>query len=167
MHRPNRLDPLAKSLAETPAFSHCTRRELSAICPYATEINIKAGRVLTREGEVGMELFVVLAGRARVERSGVTLAVANAGSIVGEIALLRNTPRTATVTAITDMTVVVISRAELAAIRHLGVVASLWGHLDCLIEERLKTVNASSHFVAPCALEQVLAGRPSPCLVQT
>jgi len=140
MSRRSHPDPIEKTLSESPSFSCCRPREIRAMSSYTTRIDLKAGRVLTREGEVGMELFVIVAGRALVERGGVALAVVESGAVIGEIALLRATTRTATVTAMTDMSVLVMSRSEVAAMRNLGIASSAWEHLDRMIEARLKVL---------------------------
>ena len=97
--------------------------------------------------------------RALIERAGVTLGVRGAGSVVGEVALLRGARRTATVTAITDMTVLVVSRAELATMRYLRIASTAWDDIDRTIEARLELTRGTPDWLTvqpdvryfPCA----------------
>ena len=74
------------------------------------ELNVAAGKVLTEQGGSGHEAFVIVKGEAGVEVSGKQVAKLGPGAHFGELALLDGGPRTATVTALTDMTVLVISQ---------------------------------------------------------
>ena len=101
-------------LAALDLFRGCSARELRVIDQLATVLDVPAGRVLCQKGEPGRECFVVLAGVAVVhEDSG--YSTVGPGSTVGELALLSpEGRRTASVTAATDMTVLVLSRSEFA-----------------------------------------------------
>ena len=76
--------------------------------------------MLTRQGTIGNECFVLMQGQAVVERSGAIVGHAVAGSIVGEIAVLHDVTRTATVICATDVRALVMSRSEVASLRSLG-----------------------------------------------
>jgi CRP-like cAMP-binding protein len=93
-------------------FSNCTRAELSRIGSLTTVVEVPRGKVLIEEGRPGNEFFIILEGRARISRAGLRLADLEAGSSFGELALLEDGYRTATVTAETDLTLLVFSRAE-------------------------------------------------------
>ena len=80
------------------------------------EVNIPEGRVLCEQGDVGREAFVILEGTAEVRRNGTKVATLTSGACFGELALLDNGPRTATVIAITELKVLVIGAREFAAI---------------------------------------------------
>jgi CRP-like cAMP-binding protein len=114
----------------------CSRRELRAMASLCTPIDVPAGRVLTRQGEFGRECFVVLEGHAVVERDGLIVGFVVDGSVIGEMALLGDGIRTATVTAATDMTLLVMSRSEFAAMRALGIASGARQRLDGIITER-------------------------------
>jgi CRP/FNR family transcriptional regulator, cyclic AMP receptor protein len=68
--------------------------------------------VLCREGHTGTECFVVRSGEATVTIAGDEVASIGPGGFFGELALLDGAPRVATVTAATDLSVVVLSRSE-------------------------------------------------------
>ena len=92
-----------KELRAIPAFAACTDKELGLIDSTATRVDVAPGHVLTSEGQIGRESFVVLEGAATVSIKGSEVAVAGTGEFIGEMALLDNQPRTATVTALTAM----------------------------------------------------------------
>jgi CRP-like cAMP-binding protein len=108
-------------LRGTTLFGDCSERELRLIASLLTEVWLTAGRVLTRQGHVGNECFIILSGHAVVEHNGALVGHAVAGSVVGELALMGEITRTATVTAATDLQVLVMSRTEFATLRGLGI----------------------------------------------
>jgi CRP-like cAMP-binding protein len=97
-------------LARIPLFSGCSAKDLKRLARASDEVAVEAGTVLTREGELGREVFVILAGAADVTREGELLATLGPGDHVGELSLLDGGPRTATVTATEDTTVLVLTR---------------------------------------------------------
>ena len=80
------------------------------------DLEIPAGGVLCKEGETGQEFFVIVDGKIEVTRKGRRLAARGGGDFVGEIALLEDVPRTATVKAKTGLRVFVLTRKDF---RHL------------------------------------------------
>ena len=98
-------------------FSACSNRELGRIASLADEIDVPEGRVLTREGEPGREFFVVVDGRARATVGNRTkLDALGPGTSFGEMALLDEGIRAATVTAETDMHLLVIDSRSFSAL---------------------------------------------------
>ena len=97
-------------LRRIPLFGACSRKELEAIARVADELALPEGRVLMRQGERGRELVVLVEGDATIERNGRKIATRSAGDFLGELALVTGRPRTATVTAATDLRVLVIER---------------------------------------------------------
>ena len=96
-------------LAAIPLFAGCSKAELAAIAPLVEERTLPAGAVLTREGEPGNECFIVLSGVGEATSKGRLLNTVKAGSVVGEISLIDRAARSATVTALTNMSVLVLS----------------------------------------------------------
>jgi CRP-like cAMP-binding protein len=92
-----------------PLFSQCTKRELTEIAGIADEIDLRDGKVLIREGERGREFFVLLDGSAEVTKDGRHINTLGPGDFFGEIALISNSPRTATVTATSPVHTLVIT----------------------------------------------------------
>lgn len=89
-------------------FRLCTDKELKDISSLADESKLPAGHVLIKEGAVGEEAFVIIEGKASVTLRGETLGELGPGDAVGEMALLDVSPRSATVTALTDLKVFVL-----------------------------------------------------------
>jgi CRP-like cAMP-binding protein len=96
-------------LKRVPLFAGCSKKELRELASRTDEIDLKDGYVLMREGRPGREFIVLVEGTAEVTKSGTKLADLGAGDWVGEIALLTNVPRTATVTATSPVRVLVIT----------------------------------------------------------
>src|SRR5262249_60952990 len=89
------------AISRVPLFHRCSKRQLVRIAQLADEIELPAGRVLTKEGARGREFFVILEGSAKVQRNGQVIASLCGGDFLGEIALVTDVPRTATVTTTT------------------------------------------------------------------
>ncbi|HWL36439.1 MAG TPA: cyclic nucleotide-binding domain-containing protein [Frankiaceae bacterium] len=95
-------------LRDVALFGLCTRKELNDIAGLVDELSVKQGDALTTEGTPGRECFVVVSGEAEATVRGKRIATIGAGECVGEMALLDTAPRTATVTALTDMELLVL-----------------------------------------------------------
>ena len=104
-----RSDAKMKLLKSVPLFAGCSKTELRQLARIADEIDLREGTVLTREGRSGREFFVLIAGDARVSKKGKKIADLGSGDWFGEIALLTDSPRTATVTATSTVDVLVIT----------------------------------------------------------
>jgi CRP/FNR family transcriptional regulator, cyclic AMP receptor protein len=104
-------DEYLEHLAAVPLFSRCTKSQLKEIGRVADELTLPEGSVLTRQGDVGAQLFVIVGGTATVTRDGQEIAKVGTGDFVGELAVLSRTPRNATVTAETALDVLVLTPA--------------------------------------------------------
>lgn len=102
-------DAYLKSLSKMALFSECTKRELQTIATNTDEVEVDAGYVLMKEGDIGQEAFIVLSGTASVMKGGRKVASLGRGSIFGELSLLDPGKRTATVVADTDMDLLVVT----------------------------------------------------------
>ena len=94
---------VVSQLANVPLFSDCSQRELQTISRAVKDVDHSAGTVIAREGEPGVGLFVISTGTADVTIGGKKKATLGPGDFFGEIALLDGGPRTATVTAVSDV----------------------------------------------------------------
>jgi CRP-like cAMP-binding protein len=104
-----RRDAKVELLKKVPLFADCSKAELRALAKVADELDLREGTVMTREGRAGREFFVLVEGSARVTRKDKKIADLGGGQWFGEIALLTDTPRTATVTATSAVDVLVIT----------------------------------------------------------
>src|SRR5262245_40543532 len=102
-------DAKLRLLSGVSLFSSCAKHELKQIAELVDDIEAPRGRTLIREGDPGAEFFVVVEGSATVTRHGHKVATIGPGSFFGELALLDQGPRTATVTADTDMHLLVLT----------------------------------------------------------
>ena len=109
-------DPKIRRLSEVQLFSTCSKRELARIAALTVEIDVPAGRVLMRQGEPAHEAFVIEQGTARATIRGKKASRMGPGECFGEMALIHSAPRSATVTAETDMSVLVLNSREFAAL---------------------------------------------------
>ena len=107
---------LQARLKEVPFFSSMSKKELKAVAQQTDEIDVPAGKVLAREGDIGQEFFVINAGTADVTRAGDHIGELGPGDFFGEMALLEDERRTATVTATSPMSVLVMTRSSFRAL---------------------------------------------------
>jgi CRP/FNR family cyclic AMP-dependent transcriptional regulator len=99
-------------LARIGIFSELSKRELKSVGRLMTELDVKEGATLTKQGEPGREFMIISAGTAKVEIDGQTVAHLASGDFLGELAVISGTPRTATVTATSAMVIEVLNRRE-------------------------------------------------------
>ncbi len=105
-----------ETLRQIDVFSECSGKELKAISKLMTQVRVKEGRVLTKEGEPGREFMVIEHGTATVRRGGKVLATLGPGDFFGEMAVIAGVPRTATITADTDMVLEALNRREFSSL---------------------------------------------------
>lgn len=103
-------------LAEIALFSALSKRDLQRIAKASNEVTRDAGTVLVDQGDAGREAFVVIDGTATVKRNGRKVATLGPGDTIGEMSLLDHGPRTATVTADTSVTLLVLSAREFSGV---------------------------------------------------
>jgi CRP/FNR family transcriptional regulator, cyclic AMP receptor protein len=96
-------------LRKVPLFSACSKKELRRIAAIADELEFREGKVLTRQGGPGREMFILLDGTVKVERNGVQVNALGPGDFLGEGALVLGKPRNATITATAPLRALVIS----------------------------------------------------------
>jgi CRP/FNR family transcriptional regulator, cyclic AMP receptor protein len=106
----------AERIAKVPLFAHLSKSDVSLVASIADEIDLSAGKELTREGETGREFFVLLEGSADVMKGGREVATLVGGDFFGEIALISNVPRNATVMTTSPSRALVITAEDFWAL---------------------------------------------------
>jgi CRP/FNR family cyclic AMP-dependent transcriptional regulator len=110
------VDRKVDLISQVPLFARCSKHELQELAAAADEIELPEGKVLTREGDRGREFFVLLDGTAEVTQGGQTIRTLGPGDFLGEIALISQEPRTATVTTTSPVQALVITDQSFAAL---------------------------------------------------
>jgi len=145
--RAKRLALKREVLAKMPLFARLTERELLRVMQAVEVREFADGGVVIKEGDKGDELFIVLDGHVRVMRGEAVLTDLGAGEHVGEMALIRSVPRSATVVAVGAAELIAIRRADFFEIlrkEHEIAVKMLWQFLGVLAD-RLDLMNSELH----------------------
>jgi len=130
------------TLARMPLFRPLNDREILRVLQVTDVASFQNGERVMTEGETGEELFIVLSGKVRVTRNGADLATLNTGDHVGEMALVRSQPRSATVISDGASELMVIRRTEFFEIlrkEHQLAVKLLWQFLGVLADRLADT----------------------------
>ena len=113
---------LASILASVPLFRKCTPEQLNALVQHASEQVYPSGHVVTRQGEPSENLWVLLSGRVRVVeatadgQAEMLLGELGKAEIFGELGILRDQPRSATVIAVDRTQCLVIRQRDFMAV---------------------------------------------------
>jgi CRP-like cAMP-binding protein len=121
------------------AFRGCTKAQLREVTRLTEHVKVGEGEILLREGEDTKELFLILSGTGEVAQNGKVVNALGPGEFFGELSALCWGPRTATITAVTDLELLVIGP------RVLPTMESIPGFRDALLKgmaNRLRTVDA-------------------------
>jgi len=108
-----------ETLRSLPPFAACTRRELELADSVMTRISLRAGTMLTRQGAVARECYLVEEGVVGVVRDDEQIAEIGPGEWAGELALLDGRIRTATLVTLTDVVLNVMHAGEFGVLRDI------------------------------------------------
>ena len=109
-------DTKADALGQCPFFAELSRNELIDLAKATEDMEVEEGKSLTREGAAGSEFFVIVDGEVTVTKEGSEIRTMGEGDFFGEISLLEDRPRTATVTAKTPLRLFVLTRQNFRAL---------------------------------------------------
>jgi CRP/FNR family transcriptional regulator, cyclic AMP receptor protein len=106
----------ADQLRSVQLFSACTDRELALIARACDEVSVDPSVSVVVEGAAGEDFFLIVEGEAEVTRNGRAVATVGPGQYFGELSLLDDAPRNATVRARTAMSLIRLGRREFSAV---------------------------------------------------
>ena len=109
-------DGKVELIRNVPLFSRLDKKALQAVAQIADELDLPAGKVMAQEGDRGREFFILLDGEADVTKGDRRINTMKKGDFFGEIALVTQMPRTANVTATTDVRVLVINERDFTSL---------------------------------------------------
>jgi len=105
-------DARTKHLARVPLFSGCTDEELARIAHISEIVESPAGTILTEIGAPGNSFFFIIDGRVSVQTPIGSGDPLRPGDFFGEMSLLDGEPRSATITATTDVRLLIVERSQ-------------------------------------------------------
>jgi CRP/FNR family cyclic AMP-dependent transcriptional regulator len=109
------IKQLMAVLGAVPLFEGLSKKQLKKVADLADVARFMSGATLVKQGDVGDSFYVVLTGQAKVVANGRTVNHTLPGEHFGEISLLDGGPRTASVIAETEMTLVIIRQKDFTA----------------------------------------------------
>lgn len=102
-------------LSSVPIFAPLPGGSLEHLAGRLVPLRLEAGTMIVREGDAGDRFYIVAEGKVEVSQDGAAVSELEAGGYFGEIALIRDVPRTATVTALTPVVLYALDREDFLA----------------------------------------------------
>jgi CRP-like cAMP-binding protein len=133
-------DTKADALGRCPFFASLSRNELLDLAKATEDMEVEEGKTLTREGARGSEFFVIVEGEVSVTKDGEEVRRLGPGDFFGEIALIEDRPRTATVAAMTPLRFFVLTRQSFRSL--LAHQPELEQKVNAAIEERVRATES-------------------------
>jgi CRP-like cAMP-binding protein len=103
-------------LARVPIFANCTPSEIDAIVAVAQESGFQAGQIIVTQGTPGQAFYLILSGRVEIIRDGQSLGAFGPGDFFGEMSLLDQAPRSATIKALEPTLCMMLSSWDFKAL---------------------------------------------------
>jgi CRP/FNR family transcriptional regulator, cyclic AMP receptor protein len=136
------LQATVNRLEAVDQLRECTRAQLEEVARLAERVQVGEGEVLAREGRIGREFFLILAGNVAVTRRGRRINSLGPGNFFGELAAMNPGPRNATVTALSELDVLIIGPREFAA------TANIPGFRDALFQSMARRLREADAQIA-------------------
>ncbi len=111
-----RQEDKINALGRIPLFSELSKKELVFLARMTTEVDVREGSTLVRQGEMGREAMIIESGTAVVRRNNRKVDDVGPGDFFGEMSLIDHMPRNADVVATSDMTVLVMDSREFSTV---------------------------------------------------
>ncbi|MEI7814108.1 MAG: cyclic nucleotide-binding domain-containing protein [Coriobacteriia bacterium] len=114
-------------IARVPIFANCTPDEISTIAEVAQEGFFQPGQIIVTQGTPGQAFYMILSGRVEILRDGASLGGFGPGDLFGEMSLLDQAPRSATIRAIDQVSCILLSSWDFKALleRHPSIAIKL------------------------------------------
>ena len=106
-------------LKAIPLFANLDDHDLQVIATFANETSVSEGDVLVRQGDFSYELMAIEEGEAEVRRGDEVVATLGPGDFFGEMGVLKNELRSATIVASSSMRLVTLTTWELKRMRNM------------------------------------------------
>jgi CRP/FNR family transcriptional regulator, cyclic AMP receptor protein len=133
------LEATVDRLRGVDLLRSCTHAQLREVARLAERVQVGEREVLAREGRIGREFFLILSGSVAVTQMGQRVNTLGSGDFFGELSAMDPGPRSATVTALTDLDVLIIGPRELSA---MSDIPGFRGALFRTMARRLRTLEA-------------------------
>ena len=137
-----RGQPTIDRLKAVDLLQDCTRAQLKEVARLAERVEVCEGEVLAREGRIGREFFLILSGSVAVTQNGRRVNTLGQGNFFGELAAMDPGPRNATVTALSDLDVLIIGPREFSAMSDIP------GFRDALFRNLANRLRTADHRLA-------------------
>lgn len=113
--------PIERSTIESiPLFRGAGQHEVAAVSGFASPCHFGTGQALMRQGEEAWEVLAILSGEVVVERNGTEIARRGPGEVIGEIGVVFDQPRYATVTSLEPLSLIMLTRWDVRRLREVG-----------------------------------------------
>ena len=147
-------------------FSQLPGEDLAPIAQITDEVPFDEGDAVFREGDLGDTLFFIVAGSVRIHRGSDELAVLGARQVFGEMSLLDSEPRSASASALTDLTLLKIQRDDFQEI--LAEKSEIAQGIIQVLTRRLRaTLQRASGGLGPTAAPSTVNAGDGPSLTST